>query len=157
MRGRRPNLRLVDSDPAGSNSQRSPRRRRRKSVPKPPVHLPATAKKIWRKQLPDRWRNGHITQAELPSFACYCTAYATAIEARKQFEKEGCQLIVEATKGTKRNPLLQIERDAHMVIARYADQLGLTSTTRSRIWVDEPKTYEPGDEYFETPVDVKRR
>ncbi len=125
-------------------------------LPMPPEHLHDIAKVEWGRKSDELYRLGLLTNLDSAIFACYCQAYAMWVVAERVLAKmakldemsEG--LMVRTINGnTIQNPILGVANKARADVARYATDLGMTPSARSRIETQAPsKDTDKASKYF---------
>lgn len=116
MRGRKPEL---GTDPDALTT-----------ATKPPVWLSQPAKAEWKRVLPLIVERRVLANADLATFASYCTAVGQMVEAQRILVREG--LTFNGPGGPKRHPATGILNDAQTQARQLAAELGLTPVSRSR-------------------------
>jgi P27 family predicted phage terminase small subunit len=74
-----------------------------------------------------------MSPADRDALVAYCEAVATHRRASSALAVE--DLIVNTERGYVKNPLIQIQRDAAVLMKQYAAEFGLTPRARSEIRV----------------------
>ena len=122
-----------------------------KSEPKPTKKAPAgpkwlepEAKKEWRRLAKQMEQLGILTEVDMAAFAGYCQAYARWKEAEEFITQHGT--IVKTPSGYwQQVPQVSIAQTYLKIMNRFAEQFGLTPSSRSRI-IAEDSTSGPADE-----------
>lgn len=122
-----------------------------KSEPKPTKKAPACpkwlepeAKKEWRRLAKQMEQLGILTEVDMAAFAGYCQAYARWKEAEEFITQHGT--IVKTPSGYwQQVPQVSIAQTYLKIMNRFAEQFGLTPSSRSRI-IAEDNTSGPADE-----------
>ena len=127
MRGRKPNLTVID----GSKADRK----------QPPSWMARDAKAEWRRVMPILRKRRILTEADLGSLENYCVAIGQVRECDRILQGEG--LVVSTDKGPRKHPAVAIQSDAMTRARLLAAELGLTPVCRSR------PTVKPEDEHDE--------
>lgn len=79
--------------------------------------------------------------ADRDALFCYCDAVATHRRATEIINQSG--LLIRGQKGNMvRNPMVQVQRDAAQTVRNFAQEFGLTPSSRARI---ESKTDDDSD------------
>lgn len=105
-------------------------------APPMPTTLPSEAKADWQSAAADLAGRGLLPSAVLPVLESYVGALWMARECRKAIEKHG--VLVEAKGGQwKPNPAAAMLAKSNEVIARLADDLGISPVGRSRSGIKE--------------------
>jgi P27 family predicted phage terminase small subunit len=99
----------------------------------PPDWLSIAAKNIWMYCLLEVEKSGHrIPRQNLEVFTGYVQAAATAKEADIILQKEGLT-VSDGRAGTRRHPLVSVRSQALLQLRAYAESLGLTPASSSRL------------------------
>lgn len=122
-----------------------------KSEPKPvnktpscPKWLEPEAKKEWRRLAKQMEQLGILTEVDVAAFAGYCQAYARWKEAEEFITQHGS--IVKTPSGYwQQVPQVSIAQNYLKIMNRFAEQFGLTPSSRSRI-IAEDSVSGPADE-----------
>lgn len=133
MRGRKPTptaLKLRRGNPG--------KRALPKNEPKPigpvtcPDWLSQAAKTEWRRIAPVLVKAGIVTAADRAALAVYCQQYARVASAERLVEEQGP--IVKSPSGYPiQNPNLAIANKAATLLIKYAAELGITPSSRTRV------------------------
>lgn len=130
MRGRKPELRVIE----GNRSQGE-------SFSSPPAHIPVAMHDEWRTVSADLADRRLMTEAMAGSLDAYIMALWNMRQAQEQIDRHG--LLVDAGKGIlKQNPAVSLLGKAQQVVLRLAVELGLTPAARSRASQQPPKDKE---------------
>jgi P27 family predicted phage terminase small subunit len=115
--------------------------------PKPPPQVKGLALKEWKRVVPELMKRRTITPADAAALAMYCTTFARWQEAEDRVARDG--LIVKTKSGNViQHPALGIANTATKLCHRWAVELGLTPSSRSRAKPEE----EDEDDAMEIPV-----
>lgn len=133
-------------------------------IPDPPDHLGEEARLEWDRICDDLYTAGILTKIDRAILALYCDAYGrwvTAVRlvhemARKEAAILGDRqnshgLIMKTIKGNViQNPMVGIANKAAVDCARFATDLGLTPSARSRVKAvpSGGSEIDPADRYF---------
>lgn len=146
LRGQKPvptHLKLVRGNP-GRRPINKKEAKVEPAIPEPPPHLWEEAKAEWRLQCDQLYAVGLLTKLDRSVFGAYCQSYAQwarAIDiltgmADRDPATRG--MIIKTKNGNHiQNPLVGIANKAARDMVRYAEQIGLTPSARSRIDADE--------------------
>ena len=111
-------------------------------LPDPPDTLCPIAREEWLERGPGLVRMGVLGKDDIGVFHAYCQSYADFKRARDALNKlmggangteAGAFLSPSKVGGPKRSPLLLVANDAMQNMVRFAAELGLTASARSRI------------------------
>ena len=103
-----------------------------KKAPACPKWLEDEAKKEWRRLAKQMEQLGILTQVDMAAFAGYCQAYARWKEAEEFITQHGS--IVKTPSGYwQQVPQVSIAQTYLKIMNKFAEQFGLTPSSRSRI------------------------
>ena len=110
----------------------------------PRGRLPVEGKRLWRYLAPRLAELGLLTEMDTTALEMMCLHYATAVQAERLIRREG--LVTTGVRGgLVKHPAVQILRDSSTAFRQYAEQFGLTPSSRARIELpmpDEPDELE---------------
>lgn len=137
-------LRLIEGNPSKRPLNRNEPKPR--PVPPPcPRWLNQEAKREWRRIVPELDVLGLLTVVDRAALAGYCQAYARWRQAEEAIEKYG--MIGKTESGyVQQLPHVSIAQKSLQILKGFAQEFGLTPSSRSRMSVAEP---EPDDEMEE--------
>lgn len=128
--------------------------------PEAPAHLGKAAREEWDRQVQTLHACGVITTADVSALAAYCQLYGRWVEAEKLLAKhrdfaayngdpnEGF-LVSTPNGASMQHPLVGVANTAARDMMRYAAELGMTPSARSRVQkAPKAKGKEPGAEFF---------
>lgn len=134
MRGRRPkptHLKVITGNPG--------RRPLNLREPKPvvamptcPAHLNSTAKAEWKRLAHELHAIGILTRLDRAILAGYCQTYGRWVEAEKKL-KETPPILKLPSGYVQQNPWLTIATRQMELLHKFAAELGLTPSSRSRV------------------------
>lgn len=107
--------------------------------PEPPAYMPKYAKQEWRYQAQKLWKIGLFTKIDRGVFIAYCMAWNRFREAEDEIAAiiKGGQknaLMIQTKNGNYvHNPAVSISKGALEDLVKYAQQLGMTPSARTRI------------------------
>lgn len=111
-------------------------------VPQPPEWLGEDGIREWHRSGPRLAALGLLTEADIPVFETYCANYDLLVMAKKDVAVNGMK--VRGARGDDvRNPALAAIAQATTAISRFAQEFGLTPSSRSRIQLPGDKRDEP--------------
>ena len=122
------------------------------NIPSPPCYLDDYARQEWHRLSDAMWRIGTLTDGDVENLAAYCSAYSqerSALEEIQGLAKVSrlSSLLVPTFNGTMiQNPLISIANTARRDKVKYAAELGLTPSSRSRLGVDLSKNKKDPDD-----------
>jgi P27 family predicted phage terminase small subunit len=97
-----------------------------------PPGLPDAASELWDEIVPALASAGVVDRVDTASLTALCLEWARAEEARQLIDEDGV-LGVGSTGQLAAHPALAIERSAHLVFLKFAQEYGLTPAARARI------------------------
>ena len=107
-----------------------------KKAPSCPKWLEPEAKKEWRRLAKQMEQIGILTEVDMAAFAGYCQAYARWKEAEEFITQHGS--IVKTPSGYwQQVPQVSIAQTYLKIMNRFAEQFGLTPSSRSRIIAED--------------------
>ena len=134
QRGRKPKptaLKVLEGNPGGrplNPNEPKPA----KKAPRCPAWLEDEAKKEWKRMGKTLEQMGLLTEMDMAAFAGYCQAYARWKEAEEFITQHGS--IVKTPSGYwQQVPQVSIAQTYLKIMNRFAEQFGLTPSSRSRI------------------------
>lgn len=142
------NLRLLRGDPSKGRAlqnKNEPQPIIPDSVPEPPSPLEGYAADEWRRLAPELYRLKLITMADINTLATYCQCYKTwreATEMMNELSRNGAFMkgyVWEHRTGIVKNSLHTVAREAAIDMLRFANEFGLSPSSRSRISVPEAR------------------
>ena len=134
QRGRKPKptaLKVLEGNPGGrplNPNEPKPA----KKAPRCPAWLEDEAKKEWKRMGKTLEQMGLLTEMDMAAFAGYCQAYARWKEAEEFITQHGS--IVKTPSGYwQQVPQVSIAQTYLKIMNKFAEQFGLTPSSRSRI------------------------
>ena len=116
-----------------------------KKAPKCPIWLDVEAKKEWRRTARQLEELGILTEVDMAAFAGYCQAYARWKEAEEFISRHGT--IVKTPSGYwQQVPQVSIAQTYLKIMNKFAEQFGLTPSSRSRIIASDGGPADAADE-----------
>lgn len=97
-----------------------------------PPDLPAAASELWDAIVPALTGVGVAQMPDTPALVALCVQWARAEEARELIDREGV-VAIGSTGQMTTHPALKVERNAHLVFLKFAQEFGLTPAARARI------------------------
>ncbi len=107
------------------------------SRPTCPAWLSRDAKLEWKRVAPQLHRLGLLTQLDRAALAVYCESWSEWVEAKQVISKSGP--VIAGPHGPRRNPYVFIAARAAEQLLKWAAELGMTPSARSRVTVT-PRT-----------------
>jgi P27 family predicted phage terminase small subunit len=112
------------------------------NLPMPPPHLSDEAKVEWGRVSEDLYRLGILTKIDRAALAAYCQAYGRWVRAElvlaemaKRDELSGGLMVRTLNGNAIQNPMVGTANKAMADMVRYATDLGMTPSARSRVQV----------------------
>ena len=138
QRGRKPKptaLKMLEGNPGGRPlNTKEPKPE--KKAPRCPSWLEDEAKKEWKRMAKVLEQMGLLTEMDMAAFAGYCQAYARWKEAEEFITQHGS--IVKTPSGYwQQVPQVSIAQTYLKIMNRFAEQFGLTPSSRSRIIAED--------------------
>ena len=134
MRGRKPrptSLKIAAGNP-GKRPLNAREPRPEPDLPTCPAHLLPTAKAEWKRLARELWQLGVITRLDRATLAAYCQAYGRWVEAEKKL-KDTPGILRMPSGYIQMNPWLTIATKQMELMQRFAAELGMTPSSRSRV------------------------
>jgi len=157
IRGPKPkptHLKLVQGNPG----KRAINRREPKvapALPEPPDHLGEAARQEWERVAHEMYQTGILTRLDRATLAAYCQAYERWRTAERTLAEMAQRdqlthgLMIRTTNGNPiQNPIVGIANKAAADMVRYAAELGITPSARSRIHAEAQDSQDPAEEFF---------
>lgn len=141
VRGRKPTptaLKVLEGNP-GKRKLNGAEPRPTKKAPDCPEWLEPEAKKEWCRLAETMEKLGVLTELDWTSFAGYCQAYARWMEAEKFMSEHG-NLMKTPSGYVQQMPHVSISQTYLKIMNRFAEQFGLTPSSRSRIIANAENT-----------------
>ena len=156
MRGRKPKpsqLKRLAGNPGKRRlSEREPKAQ--PDLPTCPAHLLPSARAEWKRLARELYQLGVLTRLDRAALAGYCQAYGRWVEAEKKL-RETPGILKMPPGYIQMNPWLTIATKQMELMQRFAAELGLTPSSRSRVEVvrrpiDDPDSLiaRPADAYL---------
>ena len=112
-------------------------------VPSCPRHLDAVAKAEWKRVAGILFKKGVITLVDRGVLTAYCRAWSLAVEADKKIQKFGTVMVSEKTGAFYQSPYLNQLTAAQKDLVRYAAELGMTPSSRTRVKTERTLENDP--------------
>jgi P27 family predicted phage terminase small subunit len=97
-----------------------------------PADLPAAASKLWDDVVPVLEEARVLNRIDTAALTALCVQWHRAEQARQVLAAEGL-FALGSTGQVTEHPALAVERQAHMMFIRFAEQFGITPVARARI------------------------
>jgi P27 family predicted phage terminase small subunit len=114
--------------------------------PSPPPELNDDAKMEWGRVIDELYKLGIVSNLDRGILAAYCQSYGIWVQATRAINEMAKKdavthgMLVTTTNGNFiQNPLLGIANKAKSDMAKYATDLGMTPSARSRVHAKEPE------------------
>ncbi|MBN2024069.1 MAG: phage terminase small subunit P27 family [Pirellulales bacterium] len=137
-RGRKPNPSALNRL-RGNPGKRATNKREPKikaEIPPCPRHLDAEAKKEWRRVAGILQKHGLLTQVDRAVLVAYCRAWSLFVEADRHVRERGMTMVSPKTGAVYQSPYMNQLTAAMKDLVRFAAELGMTPSSRSRVKVD---------------------
>lgn len=103
-------------------------------LPVCPLEVEPLAREVWDYTVRELAAMKTVTAADRDALICYCYAVINHRAASEEVRRYG--LIIPGASGTMmRNPALTVQREAAQTIRHFAQEFGLTPSSRSRVQV----------------------
>lgn len=99
--------------------------------PKCPKYLSKTARREWKRIVPELDRMGLLTCVDGAALECYCNAYSNMVEAQKAVDEKGFTMF--GAKGITKRPEVAVVEKAQALIRTFCVEFGLTPSARARM------------------------
>lgn len=109
-------------------------------APSCPAWLSKDAKAVWGSLAPQLHTKGVLTEWDRESFAVFCEAVVHHREACKLVDSSA--ILINTPHGLTKNPALQIVRDQASILRGFAQEFGLTPSSRSGIEMPHGEEYD---------------
>ena len=133
MKGRKPkptHLKIATGNP-GKRPLNSREPKAEPDLPTCPAHLLPSAKAEWKRLARELYSLGVITRLDRATLAAYCQAYGRWVEAEKKL-KDTPGILKMPSGYIQMNPWLTIATKQMELMQRFATELGMTPSSRSR-------------------------
>ena len=134
MRGRKPkptSLKIASGNP-GKRPLNAREPKAEPDLPTCPAHLLPSAKAEWKRLARELYNLGVITRLDRATLAAYCQAYGRWVEAEKKL-KDTPGILKMPSGYIQMNPWLTIATKQMELMQRFAVELGMTPSSRSRV------------------------
>ncbi len=139
------NLKVLQGNPGKRQlNNNEPKYNSNDELLKPPTYLSRYAKKEWKRIAPLLLKNTLLTYADISALAAYCQAYHRWIESEKLIRTHGYTTTTDKGNVIQR-PEVGAANKAMEIMLRYGKEFGLTPSSRTSLYVDEP---DKGDDPF---------
>ena len=127
----------------------------RPALPSPPTHLTEEALEEWRRVAAELHRLGMLSEIDRTALAAYAQAYGRWVKAERALSRMAERdlltggLMIRTSNGNAiQNPLVGTANAASAAMMKYAVELGMTPSARTRIIALPPKEPDPAEIYF---------
>jgi P27 family predicted phage terminase small subunit len=118
-----------------------------------PSWLPRLARRKWKVLIPQLHALGKLEKIDADSIANYCTLHASVIEHQRVLERDGetIEVVVrdkhgnEVGKRLRPHPAVAMRHEAMKLMLALGREFGLTSSSRTRLQITEPRVLTPKD------------
>lgn len=121
----------------------------------PPDHLSELAKEEWRQIQPQLFHCGIMTTLDRSTLEGYCQSYGDWVEYRQIIARMAARdevtrgLLLRTANGFRDNPLVHMANRAKSDFLRFAGELGMTPSARTRINTAPPLDADPARRFFD--------
>lgn len=151
MQGRKPTPNTVKSlrgNPGKRPLKRTETVAKKMSKPlKMPKDLPDSAQKEWRRVVPTLFKLGIVNHLDQMALADYCLCVHRLEQCEQEVTDKGV-LIQSRDRGMVKNPALQLAREYRTSIQKWADQFGLTPSSRGRMNLPVEEEHDEFEEFL---------
>lgn len=105
----------------------------------PPAWLNDVAAGEWNRVYPLLAEQSLISKVDTTALGAYCLSYADFLEADKAIQDEGAVKLMTGEKGNQywaQSPWVSIKNKAQQMMLRFAQEFGLTPSSRQRLEVE---------------------
>lgn len=138
MRGRKPiptELKILHGNP-GRRPLPKHEPHPRTITPRAPAHLDSVGQRKWRQTVAELAALNLLTTLDLTALESFCVLYSRAYQADESLKATG-MLIKTSNGNIVQNPLIGISNRAHLILAKYETEFGMTPSSRARIQAPE--------------------
>lgn len=116
-----------------------------RGCPQCPKELDAEARREWHRTIIPWAKRGVIRKLNRATAAAYCMAWSRLLEARQHVKEEGAVMTTDRGFPVK-NPWITIEHESTTRLLRFAQELGLTPASQTRVRAEKEKNADAGNE-----------
>lgn len=128
------------------------------SIPVPPNHLTAVAKREWRRVSPILFKAGVLSEADRSALAAYCDAYALWVYSSNKLKKRGSMIQTSPNGYEQQSAWVSIRKQALADMHKFLTEFGMTPASRTRINVNpNNKNVDPMEQLFEECAEEEAR
>ena len=127
----------------------------RPALPSPPTHLTEEALEEWWRVAAELHRLGMLSEIDRTALAAYAQAYGRWVKAERALSRMAEKdlltggLMIRTSNGNAiQNPLVGTANAASAAMMKYAVELGMTPSARTRIIALPPEEPDPAEIYF---------
>jgi len=135
MRGRKPKptaAKRLAGNPGRRRLNENEPQIKSKKLPSCPRHLDKEARKEWRRLAKQLAEAGILTEIDRAVFAAYCRAWSLYVKADQAVQQYG-SIFISKNKQPYQSPYLNQMTAAMKDMVRFAAELGMTPSSRSRV------------------------
>ena len=107
------------------------------SATDPPDWLGEHGRRVWIELAPQLSSQRCLTQADLPAFACYCSAWDDFHAALSEIESDG-RVATSDKGGLYQHPAVGMKNRATAIIKTFGSEFGLTPSARAGLHPNKP-------------------
>lgn len=109
-----------------------------RKAPGPPSWLPAEAKAMWKRQVPELERLGYLKNGDREGLTALVLAWWRLREGQKLLSEEG--LLAQNSQGRVRHPAVAIVEAASKELRTWCAEFGLTPSSEGKLFTPEAVT-----------------
>jgi P27 family predicted phage terminase small subunit len=125
-------------------------------APEKPANLPPAGEKLWDDLVTALTSAGILERVDAAAFTALCVQWGRAEQARAVIREQGC-FALGSMGQLVAHPAVGMERDAHAMLLRFAEQYGLTAAARARIGVAGTGAEAAGEAKLASVIDLTPR
>lgn len=136
-------LKLIQGNPGKRALNKDEPKPKCIKFPSPPIELDANAHIEWVRVVDELRALGMVTKLDFAVLSAYCVAYSRFKVASESLNRIADKdpmfsgLLIKTKQGNWiQNPLLGVVRRASLDMVRFAAELGMTPSSRSRIYIE---------------------
>ena len=128
-------------------------------VPAAPLELCEEARTEWDRVVHELYHMGVLTRVDSATLFAYCDSFARVVFSERLIQHEArtnpkyLGLMIIGRSGLRINPAVNISRQARQDMVRYAAELGMTPSARTRFVVPSKEDKNPAESYFDMEND----
>lgn len=147
MKGRKPKptqQKILEGNP-GKRPLNDQEPQPESGAPPAPEGFNEAARECWDRVIKELVETCGLAKIDFGTLESYCNAYANMWKAQREINDNG--LVKDTPFGPKKNPAVTIVENQMKIIRSLASELGMSSSSRSRIKVPPKKKSDPFEEH----------